>query len=395
MTEYYDLSDVKMPEGTTCLQNIISNKKIPSYELSISLFDKCQLNCDFCFQAHKKEVDIEYIKSIPEKVLGIVPRLIQRETKTLHIRLWGGELFHDGISDELFELYDWLCTELKNKFYTALPNIKIYFNFMSNGAWKKNRKNVEDLLKKHNAVIGFSYDPVGRYPNQDIKNLALETMKHFYDWQGHVNLAMTTTKRNIECLLNEEDPFLKNFPKQYSLEINYYIPSEDWKINLPNDELLFKMWKYFLDNSFFNCKSLHDYIQPIFYPNREFFSTCGCKCSDQFSNNCLIRDCISRTSRLGLKNFYGDLAKDLNDENAQEIKNYLGTIKRGCLYCENLSRCAWLCFSSILFKEYKAENCPINQLINYIDKNKDTVKQNLEKFKEKYDLSKVFYNPSI
>ena len=37
MSEYFDLSDVKMPEGTMVLDNIVSNKVIPSYELSLSL----------------------------------------------------------------------------------------------------------------------------------------------------------------------------------------------------------------------------------------------------------------------------------------------------------------------------------------------------------------------
>lgn len=394
MVEYFDLSDVKMPKNTTCMTSIISNMKIDSYELSISLFDTCQLHCDFCFQAHKKPIDLDYIKSIPSKVIAIVPRLKKYETKTLYIRMWGGELFHDGIDESMFDVYQSLCDDLIKAFHQELPDLNIVFNYMSNGAWSKHRERVWKLLQDNNATIGFSYDPVGRFPTKELKQKMIDNARFFYEKQGHMNLAMTTTKRNIMCLLNEEDEFLKNFPKEYSLEINYYIPGYDWEINLPNDDLIYDMWMYFLKHNMFNCKSLKSYIEPIVYPGRQVFSTCGCKCSDQFSNNCLIRDCIKRTSLLPSTDFYGDLSKEMTDNNAQEIKNYLGTIKRGCMCCPNMSRCAWICFSSILFKEYKATNCPISRLIDYVDEHREEVKEQLERFDKEYDLSKVFYNPS-
>lgn len=395
MSEYFDLSDVKMPEGTMVLDNIVSNKVIPSYELSLSLFDKCQLHCDFCFQAHQKDIDLEYIKSIPEKVVpGVSGRLRKFGCKKLHIRMWGGELFHDGIPEYMFDVYKELCIKLKEAFLKEIPDLQIYYNYMSNGAWSKHRDRVLDLLHFNNAIIGFSYDPVGRFPNENLKQLMIENTKFFKEKIGYMNLAMTTTKRNILALINEEDDLLKNYPKDYSLEINPYIPGLDWKVNLPDDDLYYEMWKYLLDHDMFMCKTILNYINPIIYDYKKPTSVCGCKCSDQFSNGCLVRDCIKRTSLLHQKEFYGEYWDNLTEENCQELKSFLATTKRGCMYCENLDRCSWFCSSSILFKEYKATNCPINRLINYVEENKNNIKERLEKFYKENDFNKIFYNPS-
>lgn len=395
MTEYYDLSDVKMPENTTCLPNIISNKVNHSYELSISLFDKCQLHCDFCFQTHKKDIDLDYIYSIPEKIMEIVPRLIKYKTETLFVRIWGGELFHDGIKDEMFDVYQDIITQIKKNFLEALPHLKIKINFVSNGVWTKHREKVLKLLNDNNAIMCFSYDPVGRFPNEQSRQLMIDNVHYFYDKNIYTIVALTLTKRNIEYIIDGKDDFINNFPKTIPLDINSYIPGNDWKINLPNDELLTKFWLYILKHQMFNCQSLLTYIDPILYPNHALNSTCCCKCSDQFSNGCLVRDCIKRTSVLPRSDFYGDLDKDLTDNNVQEVKNYLGTIKRGCLYCENLNRCSWMCFSSILYKEYQATSCPINNLLNYTKKNIEEIKQQLIDFDKTYNLSKIFYNPYV
>jgi galactose-1-phosphate uridylyltransferase len=69
---------------------------------------------------------------------------------------------------------------------------------------------------------------------------------------------------------------------------------------------------------------------------------------------------------------------EINEDNVSDIKRKLSLHKRGCLFCEYANICPKICWTSILFKEYTATECPMQRLYKYLQDNK----QILEDYKK-------------
>lgn len=77
---------------------------------------------------------------------------------------------------------------------------------------------------------------------------------------GYVNVAITATKPNIDAMLAEEDEFISKMSPRIAVEINSYIPNFDWKVNLPSEQDIFKMYCYLCDHSMFMVSSITTYV---------------------------------------------------------------------------------------------------------------------------------------
>ena len=115
MSKFIDISDVDMPEY---LLKIPFYLEPTYYEMSYSLFEACNLHCKFCFEGHRdNSVDILKIKAAPFNIFKEVDLDLQKykNVTKVDIRIWGGELFFDALSDEFFDAYKFLidkCREL-------------------------------------------------------------------------------------------------------------------------------------------------------------------------------------------------------------------------------------------------------------------------------------------
>ena len=76
-------------------------------EVCLILFDKCNLQCKFCFENHTHIISPKEVIEIGDK---LIPQLEEVVIKRPYLnkfvfRLWGGELFMDGISYIIYKLF--------------------------------------------------------------------------------------------------------------------------------------------------------------------------------------------------------------------------------------------------------------------------------------------------
>lgn len=143
------------------------------YEIACMMFENCNLNCKFCFETHmNKKIDLNYFKEIPFIIEENFKKEYDRypSLKRVYIMMWGGELFYDALSDEVFAAYYDFVTSTRNLFELKFPRVEILFSWLTNGVFTK-RKRVEDLVKFSKGIINFSYDPINRFSTESKSRL--------------------------------------------------------------------------------------------------------------------------------------------------------------------------------------------------------------------------------
>lgn len=136
MEDNISLKKMKFPQGCPKVEFY----KHPQYcELVIYLFTKCNLNCSFCFQEHSADLDIDYIKSIPDTSMELLSKDIteQPTIKQVDIRILGGELFSDNIPDSYFDLYTEMVNDIRQRMSEKYPDIQVDFIITTNGVYSK------------------------------------------------------------------------------------------------------------------------------------------------------------------------------------------------------------------------------------------------------------------
>lgn len=364
--EYIDISDVEMPKG---LPKFNFYKKIKFYEVAISLFETCNLNCKFCFEKHDKPIDYDKIKGYPDKIInGIKDDILRYHPQLFILKVWGGELFFDGLPDKLFDLYYELYTEVKRKVNELFPWMEFEINWLSNGVWTK-RDRVVELLNKTHSKVALSYDPLERFSNEDEIKKWHENFEYFKE-KGLLNfIAITLTKPNIYKYVNGEDKTLFQVPLDMQIDVNYYAANPGWEKYIPSDEDLYTFFKWCIDNKLFNVAAVESFVRHMIKEEKPYVPKwCTCKNSRQCIDGRPILDCVMQASRLDRKDFYGEYEQFTSEKNCTEVKNSLGMIKRGCVSCEHYKTCPQLCWVSIIFKGYKTTYCPIKRIYNNITK---------------------------
>ena len=360
MEKSIDLHNMKFPAGCPKVEFY----KHPRYcELVIYLFTKCNLNCEFCFQEHSADLDMDYIKSIPDTAIELLSKDIKDEPtiKQIDVRLLGGELFSDNIPDSYFDIYAALVKEIRDRLNLLYPDIQLDFIVTTNGVYKKVDRLVKFLedndFKK---LISISIDFIGRYPNDKVKLRAYNTIKELAEHGFTVRAGIVMTKRNIEYILRHQDEF-KGLVEQYKADqivFNFYIPNDNWEEDLPSDNDMWKLFKFCITNKLF-------YVSIVFYLfesylRQEFFTkTCECKYIPTIMDGCVTKDCTQTASALDRHLFYGDFVDEVTEENVSDVKASLGVTKRGCLSCEHYEYCPQLCWSLTTFKHFEADLCPL------------------------------------
>ena len=343
------------------------------------LFEACNLNCTFCLEAHNNtKIDYDWIQSIP---LRLVERFKKEyvkfpNTKLITIRLWGGELFYDALPDSIFQVYTDLVQSFITEFGIVFPNITLSFAWVSNGVFTKTERLIK-LLKNTNSLLNISYDPVGRYKTKKQEELMLANCKLFTDLNLLDEISITLTKPNIQAYITNKARLSDlNFIKK--IDINYYIPNPLWKELLPNDEDLFMFFKWCADNRFFTILDFKRVLDTLTKPNEKVELVCNCHKHLSACKDCITYNCVTSSSILPQDLFYDKYTNEINEDNVSDIKRKLSLHKRGCLFCEYANICPKICWTSILFKEYTATECPMQRLYKYLQDNK----QILEDYKK-------------
>ena len=381
MNEYIDISDIKINKSLPKIDFYIYDGK---YELACSIFDFCNLNCDFCFQKHsRKGYSYQEIISIPDKMYELIkPEFEKYFIKEIDLKLWGGELFADAVPDEFFTAYLYLYNRFKELVSKDFPDIVIYPVWLSNGIFTKYER-VEKLLKDTNGRLALSYDPVGRFKLKAIFKQWFKTLKYFAEGLSgktpfeRLVLSITPTKKNINAYFS--DWVAKYiFPlNKIELDISYYTPTDGYEEDTPNDEDLYRFYVFLIWRRVFNCNVVENILRTVDSDNRFFEKYCNCKKATQFSHGTCTKNCALRASNLEQSAFYGEYASEINEENCSEYKCSLGIIKRGCLECEWYSKCQMPCWISILSPAYKITECPFKRIYKYIQEHPNVLEEYL------------------
>lgn len=346
-------------------------KKLNKYEISCVLFERCNLKCKFCFEQTKSTViNIDYIRSLPHLIINNLNRVIKQDQLSIdkiNIMFWGGEVFMDGLIDEMFIIYQQLMDDIEHIVHTHHPTMDITFSWLSNGVFAKSQR-VVDLLTKtaHKCVLGFSYDPVDRFSSLKQQQMMFDNAKLFAKLGILERVSITLTKPNIEAFISDMSSLLLFQTLGVNIDINYYIANPNWQSQLPDDHLITSFFEACIANKLYNVIVL----EKIFWMfiNTDIEKHCDCHQCSQITNGHWSVDCAKRSSSLPSEDFYGnEVAKTINETNTNQIKASLGILKRGCLLCEYHDRCQMPCWISILFNQYQCTSCPYYNIAKMIE----------------------------
>lgn len=343
-----------------------------SYEVAVSMFDKCNLRCKFCYQDHKKAVDIEFIKTLDDKIISSITAEMRQyygKIKVLSLLFMGGELFSDDISGSTLQAYKGMWVSLRSKLNTLYPNLKLQYSVSTNGVWE-NRDRIVKLLQESGIdYVNLSYDPVGRFPNDETREIMHETVKYLHNNGFGTTIGFVTTKKNIRAVLND-DKYARWLKSDYVTrgDLNMYIGNPGWEEDLPNDEDMFNFYKWCFDNELWKINFVRQLMENyIKRESGEFLPRyCDCKYEQCISQSYITKNCVRVYSPFPQERFFGNYTEKVTEENVADIKANLGAKKLGCLACEHMYYCIMPCWTSVIFDGYKPNACPIKSIFNYI-----------------------------
>lgn len=341
------------------------------YEMSISLFDKCNLKCEFCFERHSNRIDTQYIEDLPcllvEKFKIVISEY--KNIKVLNLRIWGGELFFDALDDSIFQMYFDFTDKTNQLFAKHFNNVKLRYSWLSNGVFTKYDR-VEKLLNYSNGVISFSYDPIGRFSTQQQKDMMLKSYEHFFKLGLVSVISITLTKQTVKAYVSGATDIDK-FKDTY-IDINFYSPNNGWESLLLSADDLYEFFEWAILHNLTNCGVISCLFTTAIGKTAKHY--CDCKTSMQIAYGMSTVDCAIRGSCMKLEDFYGKYVKCLDDQNNNEIKAALGMKKMHCLECQYFNTCQMPCWITVIFKGYKYEYCPYQKAIQFIqDKMSDVL----------------------
>lgn len=333
------------------------------------LFDKCNLNCSFCFESNKtKTINSQYINNLPHMFTKCVEE--RHDVDCLEITMMGGEVFMDTLNDDIFETYKNVCTTTYQLISDIRPNIDVNFNWLSNGVFKKKQR-VEQLLVETKSTISFSYDSVGRYPSNVQLNMMKENVKKFSEAGLLEAILITPTVKSINKFVQQQDdiPFLAQYTNK--LDLSYYIPGQNWQSMYPSNNQLFQFFKSILDRRLFQFKDICELLKPFVFDPGQYvvYPTCNCDDLVTITEAGSTNICVKINSCLPLERFYGKRANKVTEQTVKFYRKPIGLAKRGCAQCRHYEYCVKPCWTAVIFDGYVVDQCPFDQTYNYINSN--------------------------
>ncbi len=302
-------------------------------EQFIYLFEECNLNCSFCWQDHDSKVGQNDIMG---RAIDIIKTMDLYPDRPHLINLMGGELFHDGISDDLFDDYYALCEQIIQ--HAALNNITINITFVTNLVYNDIQRVINLVFRlrnlNENVALTTSYDPVGRF-NKSNRQLFLNNVATILDIDKSLisNVSVVMTLPNIEYLMTNKDLDLIWLYCNCKLYFDYYSPNQTSQFHTPKESDMLKFFKW----------------AAFYFPNAGPIQTWTINAVNPTS--CIRSAIIGPNGNQGrccslLDNFPKEDKNlipifNITDNNDLEY-HYMQ--QKGCLSCEYLSKCTMGCF---------------------------------------------------
>lgn len=334
-------------------RGILETKRPVIGEIELTLFENCNIDCDFCFHDKKSEVGVTY-----EEMLSKLPlvedhlRKLSGRVQFVQVNMVGGELFQDHWMEEKCDEYFKLTIEIQK--LAQQFGLELQTVWVSNFLWKK-KEVVGDLIQKLRdsgipSSLIASYDLSGR----PMSNRYYHNLGAMQPYISTVNLV--ATKQAIQSLLTNADPFFDTLYAQYELFFDDFIPDKGSEWQLPTDSELLSLYKHIADK------------YPKIHPIKEMIER------EQNEMHCLSLNKITifpdnRTSNCRWHRYdQGDFNTEFNiADNSGMMQRFMD--ENGCLGCRFFSKCGFRCYTQWDWKNRvrDTEDCVMRLFFTHLE----------------------------
>jgi len=336
-------------------KQLLESKRPVIAEIELTLFENCNIECDFCF--HDKQSLVGLSKDDMFSKLSIIETFMSQRQGTvelLQINIVGGELFQDRWMEELCSNYYDLVVEIN--ILAAKYNHALRIVWVSNFLFGKKelvRGLVDDLrtIGVDNHLI-VSYDFDGRPMSTRYQNNI-----SWFGTEYIISVNLVGTTQSITAFMSDKDDYFKWLYATFTIYFDDFIPDKGSDDMVPSDSLLYSWYCFIADH--------YPKIAPV---------------SDLITNESNTMHCLSlnkitifpdnRTSNCRWHRYdQGDFNTKLDmHDNAGMMQTYIDEL--GCLSCEYYKRCGFRCFTQWDWKNRDADltapKCPMKAFFNYI-----------------------------
>ena len=337
-------------------KQLLETKRPRNAEIEVSLFENCNIKCDFCFLDQDSTEHTTFPEML-EKVKIMEKFMEERKgtVQVMQVNFLGGELFQDHWMEEKIEEYYQLATmlaEMAERY--EYPMFRIIW--VSNFIFKKKElvKGLIDRLRDEgidNHLI-VSYDFEGRPMSNRYK-------KHI-DWFGPeyiTSFSLVGTVASINKFMQDDDEYFKYLYSRFNIYFDSFIPEKGTDDMMPSDSLIYEWYKFMADK--------YPKIRPVstLLANEKNDMTC-------LSLNKITIFPDNRTSNCRWHQYdQNDFKTEYNiDDNAGMMQAHLD--EQGCLSCEYFQKCGLRCFTQADWRNRKQDmsnpKCPMKAFYNYV-----------------------------
>jgi hypothetical protein len=325
-------------------------------ELIVFFFERCNLTCQFCPQDHESIVGLDNILGKTEIIKKALDTMVSKGKTSVSISYMGGELFEDRILDSTFDEYAIVIHEVNE--YAKSINLPINCHLATHLVYNK-RDRVLDFVKKVNLPLAASYDPSGRFNQQNLE-IFKNNVEFFKDHILQIGVVMT--KPNIAKFVKGEAPFFKYLYDNFTVVFDNYTFSQntDHKKLMPND-VEYRDFYIFMVNNWPNCLPFSEMytnlpnkmscMQTMYIFPDSTFGSCG-----TFETG--LSPLVDKTGKITRINI-SPLEKVVE-------KRWLNDYD--CFSCEHMQRCTFSCFLNNHFKNNRTQEvCWLKEVYDHID----------------------------
>jgi hypothetical protein len=335
-------------------KSLLESKRPDIAEIELTLFENCNIVCDFCF--HDKKSEVGLTKEEMFSKISIIDEFLRKQVgkvDLVQINLVGGELLQDRWMKDLCDKYLELLVEIQKTYFKF--NLKMKVVVVSNFLFKK-RDVVKDLLDQCrasniNTHLIASYDFDGR----PISPAFTDNISYFGpDYICSINLVGTS--QSIKKFMLQDDVYFDYLYNNFNIYFDDFIPDPGADESIPSDREFFE-WYKFIAIQYPKTQPVHDLITN---ENNKMHCLSLNKITifpDNRTSNC-------RWHRYSQKDFSTEL--NMKD-NAGMMQRFLD--ENDCLSCEYFSKCGFRCFTQWDWKNRKKDmdTCPMKEFYRFLD----------------------------
>lgn len=374
------ISDKKDP-----LQRLLDKKRYFKKEINVALFEFCSNNCSFCFQGNDDRTNLNL--HIINKKADLICNLIDQElNKDLALKIFGGELFEDSITDKILDSYEHFITKVSDKCKSLNKTLTV--TLVTNLLNHTDKIIEKFILKIRNKGIDInlaaSFDFDGRFHTQQKLDLFIGNLLYLKPYIKSINMVIT--KQNIDIMLgtvkNEKVSTRKAFDIIYdnfdAIACDYYNPDlQSCHLSMPSDKDLLDFFYYCIDK--------YPKIMPVNSWLSGKHSDLSCEATIGISSRGRVRNC--RDTSVDCPDLFW--SEDNHIDNSAIENSFVK--RHNCLSCPYYSRCTMGCFLFFDFKYREHyEECIFSHIFHYLETGEKTYGKLVPISEKLQKLSKSF-----